>query len=92
MEDSVNWWILLTPLVIAAFVALTAIKQVEEGSRLIIERFGRYLRIGGPGRHFLLPYIDRGIKVDLNQEMPGWQGMTEPEFEEKVMQRRYGAG
>ncbi len=91
MEASVNWWILLIPLVIAAVIALTAIKHVDEGSRLVVERFGRYLRICGAGKHFLLPYIDRGIKVDLNDALPGWQGMTEQEIETKVMQQRYGA-
>ena len=92
MEASVNWWIILVPLAIAGFIALTAIKQVEEGNRLIVERFGRYQRICGVGKHLLLPFIDRGIRVDLNEALPGWQGMTEQEMETKMMRQRYGAG
>jgi regulator of protease activity HflC (stomatin/prohibitin superfamily) len=92
VEASVNWWILLIPLAIAAFIALAAIKQVEEGNRLIVERMGRHQRICGPGKHFLLPFIDRGIKVDLNEALPGWQGMTGQEVETKLMRQRYGAG
>jgi len=92
MEASVNWWwFILIPLVIAAVIALTAIKQVEEGSRLVVERFGRYLRMCGSGRHFLLPFIDRGIHVDLNEALPGWQGMTEQEIGKRILQRYYGA-
>lgn len=91
MEASVNWWVILIPLVIAAVIALTAIKQVAEGSRLIVERFGRYTRLCGTGTHFLLPFVDRGIPVDLDEALPGWQGMTEQEIEKDVLQQRYGA-
>jgi regulator of protease activity HflC (stomatin/prohibitin superfamily) len=91
MEASAIWWILLIPLAIAVFIA-AAVKHVEEGDRLLVERMGRYRRICGPGKHFLLPFIDRGIRIDLNEALPGWQGMTGQEIETKMMRQRYGAG
>lgn len=67
-----------------------AFKNVEANKCLIVERFGRFYRVCGPGWHFLMPFIDRGISVDLDQELPGWQGLMERELHEKLIKARYG--
>jgi len=44
----------------------------------------------GPGKHFIVPFIDRAIVIDLETELPGWQGMTEPEIVAKITRKQYG--
>jgi regulator of protease activity HflC (stomatin/prohibitin superfamily) len=41
------------------------IKIVREWERIIILRLGKYQGTGGPGLVFLVPFIDKGIIVDL---------------------------
>jgi len=40
------------------FIAKCAVK-VEQGSKVIIERFGKFHKISGPGLDFIVPLIDR---------------------------------
>ena len=47
-------------------------------------RLGRFIRVAGPGLVILLPFIDRGMKVNLNEEIPGWQGLSKMELEERI--------
>jgi len=46
-------------LVFAAVLALAGLFTVEQQTRVVIERFGRYLRIAGPGLHWRIPAVDR---------------------------------
>ena len=54
--------------VIALFVliyaasALRIIRQYEKG---LVERFGRYAKTIEPGLNFIIPFIDRIVKVDM---------------------------
>lgn len=45
-----------------------AVKIVPQYRRLVIFRLGRYLGERGPGLVLLLPFIDRGIPVDLREQ------------------------
>jgi regulator of protease activity HflC (stomatin/prohibitin superfamily) len=63
-------------LVIVGFFVLTGIFSwfftVEQQSRAIVERFGRYVRTARPGLNFKLPYVDRVVqRVTLRvQQLP----------------------
>jgi regulator of protease activity HflC (stomatin/prohibitin superfamily) len=68
--------ILIVLLTIIGFFVLTGIFSwfftVEQQSRAIVERFGRYTRTARPGLNFKLPYIDRVVqRVTLRvQQLP----------------------
>ena len=50
-------------------LALTsAIRIVPEYARMAIFRLGRFVRVVGPGLILLLPFVDRGIQVDLREQ------------------------
>lgn len=58
----------LTLIVIVGLVALfvaSAIKIVREYERGVIFRLGRLIGAKGPGLFFLIPFVDRMVKVDL---------------------------
>ena len=44
-----------------------AIRIVPEYQRLIVFRLGRVLGAKGPGLVLLIPYVDRGVRVDLRE-------------------------
>ncbi|NPA97537.1 MAG: slipin family protein [Crenarchaeota archaeon] len=52
-------------LVIFLPILAKAIRVVKEWERLIVLRLGKYIGIKGPGLVFLVPFIDKGLVVDL---------------------------
>lgn len=59
-------------IVIALFVllyaaaALRIVRQYEKG---LVERFGRYAKTIEPGLNFIIPFIDRVVKVDMREQV-----------------------
>ena len=56
---------LVVVLVILFSIASAAIKIVQEYERGVIFRLGRLIGAKGPGLFFIIPFIDRMVKVDL---------------------------
>jgi regulator of protease activity HflC (stomatin/prohibitin superfamily) len=47
----------------------SAIRVVPEYQRLVVFRLGRSVGAKGPGIVFLIPFVDRGVKVDLREQV-----------------------
>src|SRR5512135_1621273 len=65
--------------VLAIILLATAIRVVPEYVRLVVFRLGRCIGPKGPGLVFLIPIIDRGVSVDLREqvrEVPHQPSMT----------------
>ena len=55
---------------IAAIIILaTSIKVVKEYQRVVVFRLGRSIGAKGPGLVLLIPFIDRGVMVDLREQV-----------------------
>lgn len=91
-ETEINYFLLAMVIFVAIGTVpfLLAFKTVPEDQRYIIERMGRFARVCGPGKHFIAPYIDRAIVIDLESELPGWRRMSAREIETKLTLKRYG--
>jgi regulator of protease activity HflC (stomatin/prohibitin superfamily) len=66
-------------LIIAILFLTNAIKIVPEYQRLVVFRLGRLLATKGPGLVILIPFVDRGVKVDLREfflEIPRQDSIT----------------
>jgi regulator of protease activity HflC (stomatin/prohibitin superfamily) len=69
--------------IVAALILLIvarAIRIVPEYQRLMVFRLGRSIGTKGPGICFLIPIVDRGIRVDLREqflEIPRQTAITE---------------
>jgi len=74
------YWVIL----LLAITIILSLKTLREDERLVIIRLGRFFKIAGPGIVMILPLIDRGIRVDLNRDLPGWQGLSKIELDEKI--------
>ena len=64
-----------------------AVRIVQEWERGIIFRLGKYDRTRGPGLFFIIPYIERMIKVDLRVitlEVPSQEVITKDNVTMKV--------
>ena len=49
-------------------VLATSIKIIPEYQRLVVFRLGRVIGVRGPGLVFLIPFIDKGLVVDLREQ------------------------
>ncbi len=62
---------LILALVIVIVLVLflnAAIRVVREYERVVVFRLGRVIGVKGPGIVFLIPFIDRPVKVDLREQ------------------------
>jgi regulator of protease activity HflC (stomatin/prohibitin superfamily) len=60
--------IIIAGLVLAAIIILaSAVRIVPEYRRIVIFRMGRSKGAVGPGIIFLIPFVDRGVTVDLRE-------------------------
>ncbi len=55
--------------VLAIILLASAIRIVPEYVRLVIFRLGRCIGAKGPGLVFLIPIVDRGVSVDLREQV-----------------------
>ncbi len=61
---------LIGAIVVVGFVVIAnAIRIVPEYQRLVVFRLGRCVGARGPGIVLLVPVIDRGVKVDLREQV-----------------------
>ena len=54
---------------VVLIVALGAIRIVNEYQRLVVFRLGRSIGSKGPGIVFLIPVLDRAVKMDLREQV-----------------------
>jgi regulator of protease activity HflC (stomatin/prohibitin superfamily) len=59
-------------IIIRVIIIFTSIKVLREDERFVIFRLGRFFRVVGPGLVVIIPFIDRGIRVNLSENFPGW--------------------
>jgi regulator of protease activity HflC (stomatin/prohibitin superfamily) len=74
-------------LVVLVILALRYLKRVKESERWVVFRAGRFNRIAGPGMVLLIPGIERGFKIDLEQlnaRIPEWQILPKEELEKRL--------
>jgi len=63
---------------------LSNLRIAGDAERLLVLRFGRFHRVAGPGIALLVPFVDRGIRVDLDEVAPGWRSIAAAELEARL--------
>ena len=56
-------------ILIVVVILINAIKIIPEYMRLVVFRLGRSLGARGPGMVILIPFVDRGVRVDLREQV-----------------------
>ncbi len=63
-----NTWTIVGGLVVALLIVVPAVKVVWQYEKGVVFRFGKLVGERGPGLNFIIPYIDRMIKMDMRVE------------------------
>jgi len=66
-------------------VAAKSIAITREGERLVVFRLGELLQVHPPGLVLLIPFVDRGVRVRVDQ-VPGWQTLSEGELQQRLVE------
>ena len=76
-----EYYIILAVLVLLLIVSIRIINEQE---RIVVFRLGRFERIKGPGLVIIIPFVDKGVTVNLSEKIPGWETLSNEELEEKI--------
>ena len=59
-------------------------RVLRENERAVIFRLGLPLHIRGPGIIYVIPLIERMIRVNLDKQLPGWRGILKEDLNQRV--------
>lgn len=82
---AVQLFFLVFVAVALAVVAAKSIAITKEGERLVVFRLGELIHVYPPGLALLIPFVDRGVKVRVDQ-IPGWETLPESELAQRIAQ------
>jgi regulator of protease activity HflC (stomatin/prohibitin superfamily) len=63
-----NTWTIIGAIALFLFLFIPSAKVVWQYERGVVFRFGKLMGERGPGLNFIIPYVDRMIKVDMRVE------------------------
>ncbi len=56
-------------LIVGLAALASAVRIIQEYERLVVFRLGRSIGVKGPGVVLMIPFVDRGVKVDLREQV-----------------------
>ncbi|HMK07864.1 MAG TPA: SPFH domain-containing protein [Anaerolineales bacterium] len=68
-EFTVGLCLLAAIILVGLMLLFSAIRIIQEYERIVVFRLGRSIGEKGPGLVILWPFIDRGVKVDLREQV-----------------------
>ncbi len=77
---------------LAVIFLAPSIKILRAYERMAVFRLGRFFRVVGPGVLFLLPVIDKGVRVNLEENISGWRALSKAELDQRVAALVLGKG
>ena len=78
-----DWWFIVY--VVLVVVAVLGIRSVPENGRLVVVRLGKPCHVVGPGLRYILPFLNRVYRVDLETTIPEWQTLSEADIAQRLI-------
>ena len=68
----------------AVIYLLLGVRIVKSEEWLVVKRSGKYRGFRKQGIHWVIPFVDETVRVDLAQVAPGWKDTPEEVLETAV--------
>ena len=68
----------------AVIFLLLGLRIVKPEEWLVVIRFGKYSGFRKQGIHWVVPFVDKTVRVDLRQVTPSWKETPDQILETKV--------
>jgi regulator of protease activity HflC (stomatin/prohibitin superfamily) len=85
------WSDVILPLVVLILLLLS-LRVVGEQERLAIVRLGRFVGIRGPGVVWVLPFLDKTTRINLDRDIPNWRSLSAEQLAGEIERRLTMAG
>lgn len=69
MVDPIEIIAIVVPIVVIVYALISSLRIVRPTEKGLVERFGKYHRFVQGGITFLVPFVDRIIKVNITERM-----------------------
>jgi len=69
-----------------------SVRIVREQERLAILRLGRFIGVRGPGLVWILPFVDKTIRITLGRDVPNWQSLSPEQLAKEVERHLTSSG
>ena len=71
-------------LIVIVILILFGARVLRDNERAVIFRLGMSMGTQGPGIIYVIPLIDRMIRVNLDKQLPGWRGLLKDDLNQRV--------
>ena len=68
-----------------SIIAAKSVVIVKETERLVVFRLGQLVRVADPGRVILIPFLDKGVKVNI-EGISKWRRLPKKELDAKAVE------
>ena len=76
---------ILLAFVVCIFIfIIKSVIVIPENRRGVLFRLGKFIHVMPAGLHIIIPFIDAYRSINLNEKIPGWQGLSVEQLDEKV--------
>lgn len=65
-------------------VLILGIRNVGPTERLAVFRAGKCLDIRSPGTTWIIPFLDRAARIDLDDRVPGWRSLEDSQIYDEI--------
>ncbi len=74
----------LAILVAAVILAILSVRVAREDERLAIIRLGQFIGIRGPGMVWVIPIVDKTMRINLDRDIPRWRSLSTEQLTNEI--------
>ena len=75
----------LAVFVLCVAIGCMGLRIIEEPERLVVFRLGRPSTVLHPGLRWVVPFVDKAIRVNLGRALPAWETLADSEVDEQLI-------
>ncbi len=69
-----------------------SVRVVGDQERLAVLRLGRFIGTRGPGVVWILPFVDKAIRIKLDRDVPDWRSLSTEQLAKEIERRLTTSG
>jgi regulator of protease activity HflC (stomatin/prohibitin superfamily) len=68
-------------------IGLLGVRVVPAQEKLAVLRLGRFIGTRGPGVVWILPFVDKAIRMNLDRDVPEWRSLSTEQLASEIERR-----
>jgi regulator of protease activity HflC (stomatin/prohibitin superfamily) len=69
-----------------------SVRVVPEREKLAVLRLDRFIGTRGPGIIWILPFVEKAIRFDLDRDVPDWRSLSSEQLAREIERRATTSG